>query len=45
MIFFTPVIVKHMKKNLDNNKTSLEQTYFASRLALCYIEVLLFTIW
>ena len=44
-IFFTPVIVKYLEKELDiYNETSLCRTNFASPLALRYIDVpLIFT--
>ena len=39
-IFFTPVILKNMKKTPRYNETSLQRTNFASPLvALRYIEV------
>ena len=43
--FLYPSNSKTYEKELQYNKTLLEQTYFASPLALRYIEVLLFTIW
>ena len=42
-IFFTPVIVKCLEKDLDiYNETSLCRTNFASPLALRYIDVPLY---
>ena len=42
-IFFTPVIVKYLEKDLDiYNETSLCRTNFASPLALRYIDVPLY---
>ena len=38
-LFFTSVIVKYMKKNLDITKPRYNEQNVFSPLALCYIEV------
>ena len=38
-LFFTSVIVKYMKKNLDITKPRYNEQNVLSPLALCYIEV------
>ena len=38
-LFFTSVIVKYMKKNLDITKPRNNEQNVLSPLALCYIEV------